>query len=113
MTAVQLARNVEKLGVMSEVQSPKVPERMCLVCRVLKPRNRLLRLVKSKEDGNFIPNAEGSRSGKGIYFCRVGDCLQRMQKERRLRRQFLEKLPEETWQWMLAQHEGDSGRVER
>lgn len=82
-----------------------VPERMCLVCRVLKTRDQLHRLVKSKEDGRFLPNEDGSLPGKGIYFCRTGDCLQRMQKERRLRRQLLEKLSDSALDWMQASRE--------
>ena len=77
-----------------------IPERMCLVCRVLKTRDQLFRLVKSKEDGRFLPNQDGSLPGKGIYFCRTGDCLQRMQKERRLRRQLSEKLSDSALGWM-------------
>ena len=81
------------------------PERMCLVCRSLKTRDQLFRLVKSKEDGRFFPNADGSLPGKGIYFCRTGDCLQRMQKERRLRRQLLDKLSDNALGWMQASRE--------
>ncbi len=87
------------------VMTKQVPERMCLVCRALKTRDQLIRLVKSKEDGSFLPNAEGRLPGKGIYFCRTGDCLQRMQKERRLRRQLLDKLDNDTVQWMMASRE--------
>lgn len=82
-----------------------IPERMCLVCRALKTRDQLFRLVKSKEDGRFLPNQDGSLPGKGIYFCRTGDCLQRMQKERRLRRQLLEKMSDSALDWMQASRE--------
>lgn len=84
-----------------------IPNRMCLVCRALKPRDRLFRLVKSKEDGRFHPNAEGRLPGKGIYFCRTGDCLQRMQKERRLRRQLLDKLSQSALDWMQVSRESE------
>ena len=86
-------------------RTTKVPERMCLVCRVLKPRDQMFRLVKSKEDGSYLPNPLGERSGKGIYFCRTGDCLQRMQKERRLRRQLLDRIQPDCWEWMTADGE--------
>ena len=95
---VAAARNADAGRVMTK----QVPERMCLVCRVLKTRDHLIRLVKSKEDGRFLPNAEGRLPGKGIYFCRTGDCLQRMQKERRLRRQLLDKLDSDTLEWLKA-----------
>ena len=81
----------------------RIPERMCLVCRALKSRDQLLRFVKSKEDGSFLPNADGRLPGKGIYFCRTGDCLQRMQKERRLRRLLLDKLTDSALEWIGAQ----------
>ena len=96
--AAVVPRSVDAERVMTKQE----PSRMCLVCRVLKTRDQLFRLVKSKEDGSFLPNAEGRLPGKGIYFCRTGDCLQRMQKERRLRRQLLDKLDNDTLEWMKA-----------
>ena len=90
-----------------------IPERMCLVCRDLKSRDQLFRFVKSKEDGSFLPNAEGRLPGKGIYFCRTGDCLQRMQKERRLRRQILDKLSESALEWMQASREMSGDKLSK
>jgi len=94
-------RHVAVVGVKIK-SGGRIPQRMCLVCREMSSRDRLFRLVKSKEDGSFLPNAEGRAAGKGIYFCRADDCLQRMQKERRLRRQLWEKLTSEAKQWVLA-----------
>lgn len=89
------------------------PVRLCLICRELKPRTQLLRLVKSKPDGSYLPNPEGRSPGKGIYFCRTGDCLQRMQKERRLRRQWLDKFQPAVLEWIMASREsGDDERNE-
>lgn len=96
-------RNAAAEGAMTK----KIPERMCLVCRGLKPRDQFFRLVKSKEDGRFLPNQDGSLPGKGIYFCRTGDCLQRLQKERRLRRQLLDKLSDSALDWMQASRENE------
>jgi predicted RNA-binding protein YlxR (DUF448 family) len=95
------------------VMTSKIPERMCLVCRTLKTRDQLLRFVKSKEDGSFLPNAEGRLPGKGIYFCRTGDCLQRMQKERRLRRQLLDKLSESALEWIQASREMSGDKLSK
>lgn len=85
----------------------KIPERMCLVCRELKPRDQLFRLVKHKEDGSFTPNADGLIPGKGVYFCRYGDCIDRLQKERRLRRQLADKLKHGALEWMVEGRPAD------
>lgn len=89
-------------GAETRSTATRIPVRMCLVCRELKPRDRLFRLVKRPEDGSFVPNADGRIAGKGIYFCRDGDCIERLHKERRLRRQLADKLKAGALEWMLA-----------
>ena len=84
------------------------PIRVCLVCRQDRPRNKLFRLVKIKEVAYFIPNPLGQLPGKGIYFCRDSSCLERLQKERKLKRLFLEKLQQGALAWMNEQLVGSS-----
>lgn len=93
---------VPKSGKAATDQAVCVPVRMCLVCRELKPRDQLFRLVRRRENGSFAPNTEGRIPGKGIYFCRDGDCIERLHKERRLRRQLAEKLEPGALEWMLG-----------
>ena len=84
----------------------RVPERLCLVCRQLKPRTELFRLVKPKEEPHYLPNPDGKIAGKGIYFCRDQACLTRLQKEKRYKRLFLDKLQQGGLSWMLQQVSG-------
>ena len=82
------------------------PIRVCLVCRGEKPRNELFRLVKMKEVAYLIPNPLGKLPGKGVYFCRDSSCIERLQKEKKLKRLFLEKLQWEGLAWMQEQLAG-------
>ena len=87
------------------------PSRVCLVCRRERPRNELFRLVKMKEVAHLVPNPTGLLPGKGIYFCRGSSCIERLQKDRKLKRLFLEKLQKQGLAWMLEQTASPSEAV--
>lgn len=61
-----------------------------------------------KEVAHLVPNPSGSLPGKGIYFCRESSCLDKLQKDRKLKRLFLEKLQKEGLAWMLQQMDNNS-----
>ena len=81
-------------------RSPRVPERLCVSCRILKPRGELFRLVKPTQGDQIIPNPEGAVSGKGFYICRQAACLKKLQKDKRLRKNFCQKLSAEAKNWL-------------
>jgi len=56
-----------------------------------------------KEVAYLIPNPQGRLPGKGVYFCRQSSCIERLQKEKKLKRLFLEKLQREGLAWMQEQ----------
>jgi len=72
----------------------KIPERMCLGCRKMKPKKELIRVVKS-------PSAEisldlgGKMSGRGAYVCRDNDCFNKVIKSNALSRAFKAQVPDE------------------
>ncbi len=68
-----------------------VPRRMCLVCRCLKPRNELLRMVWQKDRGIFL-DEEYLLAGKGLYICREGSCLRDFARGKKYRKNFLRHL---------------------
>jgi len=81
-------------------QPARIPERMCLVCRTLRPRTELLRLVRPTGRTDLVPDPTGRQTGKGFYLCRNLDCLARLQKEKKLRRLFAGRIAPEVFSWM-------------
>ena len=72
-----------------KTEKPKhVPLRMCVVCRALKPKADLFRFGKAETGARLALDSQG---GRGLYLCREIGCLDRLQKERRLRKLFLDR----------------------
>ncbi|NLC33164.1 MAG: YlxR family protein [Clostridiales bacterium] len=63
----------------------KIPMRMCVGCREMKPKKELLRVVRSSE-GDVSMDTTGKKSGRGAYVCYQEDCLLRALKQRQLDR---------------------------
>lgn len=51
----------------------KVPERMCVACRQLKPKHDLLRIVNTAD--GVIVDLTGKVNGRGVYLCKCKECL--------------------------------------
>ncbi len=69
------------------MKQKKVPMRMCLGCKELKPKKELLRIVKNKENIISIDNT-GKMHGRGAYVCRQKSCLEKVIKGKRLEKAF-------------------------
>ena len=67
------------------------PFRMCVVCRNMKPKEELLRVVKF--DGTFSVDTQGKLPGRGAYICRYGDCAEKYETKRSFERAFKSALP--------------------
>lgn len=63
----------------------KVPMRMCVGCREMKPKKELLRVVRSPE-GEVSLDPSGKKSGRGAYVCWQEACLMRAIKQKQLDR---------------------------
>ena len=63
----------------------KIPMRMCVGCREMKPKQELIRVVKPTE-GDCVIDFRGKASGRGAYVCRDTECLKMAQKSRALER---------------------------
>ena len=77
------------------MKEKKVPMRMCVGCREMKPKKELLRVVRSPE-GIVSIDMTGRKPGRGAYVCRSAECLKRAIKQRQLERAFECPLGEET-----------------
>ena len=75
------------------VKPRKIPLRMCVGCREMKPKKELLRVVRSPE-GEVSLDPTGKKPGRGAYVCYSPDCLRRALKQRQLDRALETKLEE-------------------
>ena len=80
----------------------KIPMRMCVGCREMKPKRELIRVVRAP-DGTVSMDPAGKKPGRGAYVCRNEACLKRAIKQRQLERQLEVQLTEEVAQ--ALQHE--------
>lgn len=63
------------------MKSKKVPLRMCLGCREMKPKRDLIRIVLPKE-GEAQIDSTGKANGRGAYICKNTQCLQALSKQK-------------------------------
>ena len=80
----------------------KIPMRMCVGCREMKPKATLLRVVKPQEGDAHIDRT-GRAPGRGAYICGQLDCLRRAQKSRALERALDAKIDEAVFAQLEAQ----------
>ena len=50
-----------------------VPERTCIVCRQIRPKWEMVRIVRTPQGTLEIDN-RGKKAGRGAYLCRAQDC---------------------------------------
>ena len=77
----------------------KIPMRMCLACREMKPKKELIRIVKSQE-GIFL-DATGKKNGRGAYICNNLDCIKKCIKTRALNKVFSCEVEQSTYDKLL------------
>lgn len=75
----------------------KIPMRMCVGCREMKPKKELLRVVK-KPDGQVQLDVTGKVSGRGAYVCPKQECLDKAIKQKQLDRALETHLDEQVIQ---------------
>ena len=68
------------------MKTRKIPMRMCVGCREMKPKKELIRVVRSPE-GVVSMDPVGKKPGRGAYVCRSEACLKRAIKQKQLERQ--------------------------
>ncbi len=80
----------------------RVPMRMCVGCREMKPKKELLRVVKSPE-GAIAFDRVGKAPGRGAYVCRSAECLNKAVRTHALERQLECSVSEEVFSQLSAQ----------
>ena len=51
----------------------RIPERMCVVCRQMKPKTELLRIVNGAD--GVVVDKSGKMNGRGVYVCANKECV--------------------------------------
>ena len=84
------------------VKPRKVPMRMCVGCREMKPKMTLLRVVKPQEGDAHIDRT-GKTPGRGAYVCDDIECLKKARKSRALERALDCKIEDQVFEQLEAQ----------
>ena len=65
------------------MKQKKIPMRRCNGCNEQKPKNELIRIVRSPE-GEISLDLKGKASGRGAYICKNASCLKKARKSKRI-----------------------------
>ena len=65
----------------------KIPLRMCVVCREMKPKNECIRVVRVN-DSTYVIDETGKMNGRGAYVCKNVECINKCKKTKALNRSF-------------------------
>lgn len=90
----------------------KIPMRMCVGCREMKPKAQLLRVVKPAE-GDARIDTTGKAQGRGAYVCGQIECLRRAIKSRALDRALDTKIEDAVFEQLEAQIAALAEKAER
>lgn len=81
----------------------KMPERKCVGCNEKKPKNELIRIVRTAETGEIQIDATGKKNGRGAYICPSSACLKKAKK--RLPASLETQIPEEIFSALTIEME--------
>ena len=74
----------------------RVPMRMCIGCREMKPKAELVRVVKAKGAEAEI-DLTYKVEGRGAYICRNGECIANAKRRRPFERAFRGAVPQKIY----------------
>lgn len=80
----------------------KIPMRMCIGCREMKPKRELIRVVKTPENEIKL-DTTGKLNGRGAYVCPCSDCLKKVRKINALSHTFSMKIENEIYDRLEAE----------
>ena len=83
----------------------KIPQRQCMGCRERKDKRAMLRVVRGT-DGSVRLDFSGKLNGRGAYVCPDPECLKKAQRSRALERCLETPIPQEVYDRMVKEMEG-------
>ncbi len=70
-----------------------VPQRMCVICREMKNKSDLIRLVR--QDDQVAVDPTGKKPGRGLYLCLDTETIDQLMQPKRLEKLLRGKISEE------------------
>lgn len=74
----------------------KVPMRMCIACREMKPKQEMTRVVRNAE-GEISADPTGKAPGRGAYVCSNTECLKKLNGKKLLHKTFSTNVSQEVY----------------
>ena len=75
----------------------KIPLRMCIACREMKPKKEMFRVVRNAE-GEVYPDYTGKAPGRGAYICSQEACRAKLSSKKLLNKAFSMAVDEQVYQ---------------
>ncbi len=85
----------------------KIPLRMCVGCRQMKPKTELDRIVKTP-NGEIVIDKTNKVSGRGAYICKNGDCLKKAEKANALSHTFSQSVDRDIYSRLAKERDADN-----
>ena len=78
-------------------KTKKIPLRMCIACREMKPKSEMTRVVRNAE-GEITLDPTGKAPGRGAYVCSAEACLKKLGGKKLLHKTFSSEVSQEIYQ---------------
>ena len=78
-------------------KTKKIPMRMCIACREMKPKANMTRVVKTANDEIYL-DPTGKAAGRGAYVCNNAECLKKLNGKKLLHKAFSANVGDEVYQ---------------
>ena len=79
----------------------RVPERMCVGCRQMKPKSDLIRIVKTAPDDLLVIDEQQKILSRGIYVCKDDKCILNAKKKKALNRFKKSNVPDDFYEKLM------------
>ena len=77
-------------------KTKKIPLRMCIACREMKPKLEMTRVVKTAE-GEIFADPTGKAAGRGAYVCANPECVKKLGMKKLLHKTFSQEVSGEVY----------------
>lgn len=74
----------------------KIPLRQCTGCHEMKPKNELVRIIKTPE-GEVCLDKTGKKNGRGAYICANIECFNKAVKTKGIERTLKTEIPSDIY----------------
>ena len=78
-------------------KTKRIPMRMCIACREMKPKQEMMRVVKNA-DGEIYADPTGKAPGRGAYVCNNEECRKKLNVKKLLHKTFSTNVSMEVYQ---------------